>query len=148
MQPTMYLPSSSERKRAITAYLLVGVLFFSGKEDLSVYEYFHYRQAIGWYATTMFFLLMWLFVFWIPLIRVIPFLLILSNLIWMGVLVFMARKGKYATTAPTESRRKRIYADIGSWILHLFDIKKNVYGDIALDNNEQITTLEQTPPQE
>jgi hypothetical protein len=46
MEENVYIPSSSERKRAITAYLLVGLFFFSGKEELTVFEYYHYKQAI------------------------------------------------------------------------------------------------------
>ena len=74
MQENIYLPSSSERKRAITAYLLVGVLFFSGKSDLSVYEYYHFKQAIGRYTATMFFLLVLLFVSIIPFVRILAFI--------------------------------------------------------------------------
>ena len=86
MQENMYLPSSSERKRAITAYLLVGVLFFSGKEDLSVYEYYHFRQAIGRYTATMFFLLVLLFISIIPFVSIlafIPAILVFINLVWI-----------------------------------------------------------------
>lgn len=33
------------------------------------------------------------------------------------------------------------YADIGGWILGIFDVKKRVYGDISLDNAQEIDTL-------
>lgn len=86
MQENIYLPSSSERKRAITAYLLIGVLFFLGKDELSVYEYYHFKQAIGWYTTTMFLLLLLLFISIIPLIRILAFIpgvLTFLNLVWI-----------------------------------------------------------------
>ena len=92
MEENIYLPSSSERKRAITAYLLVGLFFFSGKEELTVFEYYHYKQAIGWYCVLMFSLLLWLIVFWIPVIRWIPFLLVLANLVVAVIFVMKAWK--------------------------------------------------------
>lgn len=131
----MYLPSSVERKRAVMAYLLVGLLFFSTREELSVYEYHHFKQAIGRYTATMFVMLMWLFVFWIPLIKYIPGLLVLANMIWAGILVFSARKGTYTADPLKVPVYKRIYADIGGWILSIFDIKKSVYGDITGENS-------------
>lgn len=134
MPENIYLPSSSERKRAILTYLLVGILFFSGKEDLSVFEWYHFKQAIGRYAATMFFLLLFLFVFWIPFIRVLPGILVLFNLIWWGFLVFLARKWVYVANPLAAPFWKRMYADLWGWILDLFDVKKRVYGDISLDS--------------
>ena len=92
MEENIYLPSSSERKRAITAYLLVGLFFFSGKEELTVFEYYHYKQAIGWYCVLMLTLLMWLIVFWIPVIKWIPFLFVLANLVMAVIFVMKAWK--------------------------------------------------------
>lgn len=144
MQENIYLPSSSERKRAITAYLLVGVLFFSGKEDLSVYEYYHFKQAIGRYSATMFVLLLFLFISIIPFVRIlafIPGILTFLNLIWIGFLVYFAWRGAYVSDMMQAPWRKKIYADIGGRMLNLFDIKKNVYGEIAND-----TSSMQFPP--
>lgn len=133
MSENMYLPSSSERKRVITAYLLVGLFFFSEKEDLSVYEYYHYKQALGRYVATMFFLLLLLFFVWIPILRYIPILLVLANLVMLGVLVFGAWQGQYLKDELQAPVWKRFFADLGGRLLHLFDIKKRVYGDITMD---------------
>jgi uncharacterized membrane protein len=92
MQENIYLPGSSERKRAIMAYLLVGLLFFSGKEELTVFEYYHYKQSIGWYTLTIFSLVLWILVFWIPVLRWIPFILVLFNLIVLFIFIFKAWK--------------------------------------------------------
>ena len=127
MQEQLYLPSSSERKRAITAYLLVGLLFFSSKEELTVYEYFHYIQAIGWYMSTMTLLLFQLMLVWIPLVKWLPFFFVLINLVILLVMVFKAWKGEYAYNLLQEKRWKMFYADLGGWILTIFDIKKRVY---------------------
>lgn len=143
-----YLPSSSERKRVITAYLLMGILFFSGKEELTVYEYYHYKQAIGRYTVTMFLLLGWLLLFWIPLLGWLPFFFVLINLILLVIFIFKARKGQYLANTIQEDKWKSLYADIGGRVLSIFDIKKRVYGDISLDANPQIPeTPTQLPPQ-
>ena len=141
MQEQAYLPSSSERKRAITAYLLIGLFFFSGKEDLTVYEYFHYKQAIGRYMSTMALLLLQLLLVWIPVLKRLPFLFVLANLIILLIIVFKAWKGEYAHNLLQEKRWKMFYADLGGWILGIFDIKKRVYGDISLDSGGEIPTL-------
>ena len=148
MEENIYLPSSSERKRAIVAYLLVGLFFFSGKEELTVFEYYHYKQAIGWYCVLMLSLLMWLIVFWIPVIRWIPFLLVLANLVVAVIFVMKAWKWDYSANVLEKEKWKMIYADIGGRLLGLFDIKKRVYWDInsdtwiSLDNIEEISNNE------
>lgn len=149
MQEQLYLPSSSERKRAITAYLLIGLFFFSGKEDLTVYEYFHYKQAIGRYMSTMALLLFQLMLVWIPVLRWLPFLFVLANLVIVVIFVFGAWKGQYTHNVLQEKRWKMFYADLGGRLLGIFDIKKRVYGDIANDNTtENIPTqTSPTPPE-
>ncbi len=141
MQEQAYLPSSSERKRAITAYLLVGLLFFSSKEELTVYEYFHYKQAIGRYTAMMAFMLLWLLIFWIPVLGWLPFLLVLANLVLVIIFVFKAWKGEYLANVLQEQKWKTLYADIGGRILGIFDVKKRVYGDITMDHSAE--TLDQ-----
>lgn len=143
MQEQLYLPSSSERKRAITAYLLVGLLFFSSKEELTVYEYFHYKQAIGRYTAMMAFMLLWLLIFWIPVLGWLPFLLVLANLVLVILFVFKAWKGEYLANVLQEQKWKTLYADIGGRILGIFDVKKRVYGDISMDHSAE--TLDQPP---
>lgn len=141
MQEQLYLPSSSERKRAITAYLLVGLLFFSSKEELTVYEYFHYKQAIGRYTAMMAFMLLWLLIFWIPVLGWLPFLLVLANLVLVILFVFKAWKGEYLANVLQEQKWKTLYADIGGRILGIFDVKKRIYGDISMDHSAE--TLDQ-----
>ena len=148
MQENVYLPSSSERKRAIVAYLLIGLFFFSGKEELTVYEYYHFKQAIGWYCSTMILLLWWLILIWIPYLRWVPFLFVLANLWIMVYFIWKAWKGDYSANVLQQEKWKTLYADIGGWLLGLFDVKKRVYGDISsdtwisLDNFEEINNVE------
>ena len=41
--------------------------------------------------------------------------------------VMQARRGQYLANLTQENKWKTLYADIGGWILSLFDIKKRVY---------------------
>ncbi len=149
MQENTYMPSSSERKRAIVAYLLIGLFFFSGKEELSVYEYFHYKQAMGWYCTTMILFLAWIILIWIPVLKWLPFLFVLANLVIMVIFIYKAWKGEYSANLLQNEKWKTLYADVWGWLLWLFDIKKRVYWDIAtdtwisLDNFEEMSNLDQ-----
>ena len=149
MQENTYMPSSSERKRAITAYLLIGLFFFSGKEELSVYEYFHYKQAMWRYCATMILLFLLLVTCWIPVLRWLPFILVLANLWVVVYFVYKAWKGDYSANLLQQEKRKTFYADVGGWLLGLFDIKKRVYWDItmdtwiSLDNLEEMSNLDQ-----
>jgi uncharacterized membrane protein len=141
MQENIYLPGSSERKRAIMTYLLVGLLFFSGKEELTVFEYYHYKQSIGWYTLTIFSLVLWILVFWIPVLRWIPFILVLFNLIVLFIFIFKAWKWEYIANVMEEEKRKTFYADLWGRVLWIFEVNKRVYWDISLDNWSQIDNL-------
>lgn len=90
-----YVPSETERKRVVIYYLLVGILFALSNKVLSKYEYFHLKQAIGWWIVFFVVFVISLLVIWLPLIRYIP---LLFQLILMGIWVFFvmqAWQGKY-----------------------------------------------------
>lgn len=92
----------------------------------------------------MFFLLVLLFISIIPFVRIlafIPAILVFINLVWIGILVYFAWKGSYVSNIVQAPLRKRIYADIGGRMLNLFDIKKNVYGEISNDLSSQFPPL-------
>lgn len=107
-----------------------------------MYEYFHYKQAIGWYMSTMALLLFQLMLVWIPILKWLPFLFVLANLVIVVIFVFGAWKGQYTRDVLQEHRWKMFHADLGGRLLGIFDIKKRVYGDIATD-----TTAENLPTQ-
>lgn len=86
-------------------------------------------------------LLLQLLLVWIPVLKRLPFLFVLANLIILLIIVFKAWKGEYAHNLLQEKRWKMFYADLGGWILGIFDIKKRVYGDISLDIGGEIPSL-------
>lgn len=72
-------------------------------------------------------LLFQLMLVWIPLVKWLPFFFVLINLVILLIMVFKAWKGEYAYNLLQEKRWKMFYADLGGWILTIFDIKKRVY---------------------
>ncbi len=43
-----YIPSSSEKKRAVMMYLLLGIILVAtSKSDVSSFEVAHFKQALG-----------------------------------------------------------------------------------------------------
>ena len=54
-------------------------------------------------------------------------------------MVFKAWKGEYAYNLLQEKRWKMFYADLGGWILGIFDIKKRVYWDISSDSSMEFS---------
>lgn len=149
---TAYLPSSSERKRVVMSYLLVGVLFFSQQEDLSIFEYFHYKQSVGWLSFFITSLLLWIvtFVFFsifrlgfISWIFAIP---LFSAIILRWFLIFQGWRGDYLTETTTDKRWKLFFVDFGGWVLGIFGITKNIYGDIELDTVADIAKIQSDIP--
>lgn len=43
-----YIPTSVEIKRVLLMYLLVGIMIQLAKSQLTVYEYWHLKQSLGW----------------------------------------------------------------------------------------------------
>lgn len=87
-----YVPSSVERKKAVLMYFLVGIILALSKERVSVYEFFHLKQALGW--RTIFFICMVfgaIFLFF-PYLWIIPLLLFIVFVIVWGVFLSQARQ--------------------------------------------------------
>ena len=81
-----YIPSETERKRVVVYYFLVGILLALSGKYLSKYEYYHLKQAIGWWV--IFFVVFVISSFFIILpffVSLIPWLVLVSLI---GVWVF------------------------------------------------------------
>jgi len=119
-----YIPSETERKRVIFYYLLVGVLFALSNNHLSKYEYYHLKQAIGWWIVFFLVFVTSFLVIWLPIIRIIPWLIQLF-LIWLWVFfVYQAVNWKYTIEVNWQEKVPfAIFAALGNWLLELFDKK-------------------------
>jgi len=119
----VYIPSSTERKRAVMMYILIGIIAssFNENEQKSGYELFHLKQALWWWA--VFFLLIVttsVFMF-IPMIKYIPLFAVLIMVIFLAIFIKRARDGKYSIL---QENKLSIFAGLGEWISALFEVTK------------------------
>ena len=93
-----YVPSETEIKRVIIYYFLIGILFALSNNHLSKYEYYHLKQAIGWWIVFFLVFVTYMFVIWIPIIRLFRILLILFMLIVLAFFIYQVIQRKYTVT--------------------------------------------------
>ena len=119
-----YVPSETERKRVLVYYFLVGILFALSNDSLSKYEYFHLKQAIGWWIVFFLVFVSSLFLWFIPFLDLIPFLLQLV-LFWIWLFfVKQAWEWKYIVVINWKEKIPLpVFEGIGWWLLELFDKK-------------------------
>ena len=54
-----YMPGSVEKKRAIMMHLFFGIMVSISKKDISEFEYYHLKQASGWWICFPVLCLIW-----------------------------------------------------------------------------------------
>lgn len=125
-QSPLYTPSSAEKKRSVLMYLLLGIIVSLQKSELSVFEYFHLRQALGWWLIFVAYLVPFVLVLILPIFGLIVWLLMIALLSVWWLFIKQARDGKYAQTV--EMSMLPIFVWLGSRILTIFDITFVVTG--------------------
>ncbi len=90
-----YVPSSIERKKSILMYFFVGIVAALMKEKVSVYEFFHLRQALGWRSLFFIFMVVGIVLMFVPYLWVIPLMIFLSFFIVWCIFTMQAWKGQY-----------------------------------------------------
>lgn len=115
-----YVPSSVERKKALLMYFFVGIVVALSKETISVYEFFHLKQALG--RWTVFFICMVvgiIFVF-VPYLWVVPVVLFLFFMVIWVLFVKQAREGSF--TIQQDKVLMPFFGWIGGWIVAIFEL--------------------------
>lgn len=136
----LYVPSSLEKKRAILMYLFFGIMIFIGRKEMSIFEYFHLRQALWWSVLFILFLILSLVLFFLPVIRYL-WLLIILIIVFMWILfVLDAWKGRY-NVIWWEKSPLALFIWIGEWIINLFELQIKIY-PTQNDNLKEISSLE------
>ncbi len=136
----LYVPSSLEKKRAILMYLFFGIMIFIGRKEMSIFEYFHLRQALWWSVLFILFLILSLVLFFLPLIKYL-WLLIILIIVFMRILfVLDAWKGRY-NVIWWEKSVLALFIWIGEWIINLFELQIKIY-PTQNDNLKEISSLE------
>ncbi len=117
----VYVPSSVEKKRALIMYFLFGIMIVIADKKTNDFEYFHLKQAIWWWISFMVFLVVSLFILFLPLIKYVGILLLL---VLMGIFVILAKQawdGKYHPDL--KGYPLAIFPSLWTWLLSLFEIK-------------------------
>lgn len=122
-----YVPSETEMKRVIMYYFLLWILFALSSNHLSKYEYYHLKQAIGWWIVFFLVFVIYMFVIWIPLIRWIPVLMMVLLLGILAFFIYQVVQRKYTVVINNKEKVPlAIFAWIWNWLLELFDKKFEV----------------------
>ena len=115
-----YVPSSIERKKALLMYFFVGIVAALAKKEISIYEFFHLKQALG--RRMLFFIfLMWSVIFiFIPWMFVIPVFIFLCFMIVWFIFVKQSREGKYVVN--DDKILMPIFAWLWWWVVSIFEL--------------------------
>jgi uncharacterized membrane protein len=92
----VYVPSSTEKKRAVMMYLLIGIIVVAfNNQKKSDFEHFHLKQSLGWRAVFLLLVVVTSVFMFIPLIRYIPIFVVVIMVVFLAIFIKRARDGKY-----------------------------------------------------
>lgn len=96
--PVLYAPSSAEKKKGVLMYLFLGIMVSLQTPQMSVFEYFHLRQALGWWLVFVVYLIPCILLLILPWIGVVAWFFMILLLVMGGVFAKQAWEGKYRET--------------------------------------------------
>lgn len=117
-----YIPSSIERKKAISMYFFVWILIWLTTKNLSIFERFHIKQSIWWWLIFISLFIISAFIYFVPYIWYFP-MLIFAILFWIWwYLIHQAWKWEYIM------KNKKIFMPvfywIWGWLIEMFEIEE------------------------
>ncbi len=120
-----YIPWSSEKKRAVLMYFFLWIVLIPvGKKSMNVFEYAHFKQAIGWWALFFLVVMTNIVLLFIPILKWLSIFLIL---IVLGVLAFFIKQsldGEYYVLK--QESPLFVFQGLGEWVINLFDLELDV----------------------
>lgn len=118
----VYIPSSTEKKRAVMMYLLIGIIVVAfNNQKKSDFEQFHLKQSLWWRAVFLLLVVVTSIFMFIPLIRYLPILIVLIMVAFLAIFIKRARDGKYSIS---QENKLAIFLGLGQWIMTLFEVDK------------------------
>ncbi len=116
-----YVPSSVERKKAVLMYFFVGIVLALAKEKVSVYEFFHLKQALGrWMVFFVVMIVAVIFIF-IPYLWVLPILVFLMFLvIWV---LFLKQAYEWRYVVDNDKQLFPFYASLWWRVVNIFEME-------------------------
>lgn len=134
----LYVPNSSEKKRAIMMYLFFGIMVWISKKEMDPFEYFHLKQASGRRIFFFLVLIIAIVMMFLPLVKYIVFVPLLVMVIARGIFMKQAWDGKYSQDIKQSAIN--IFAAIGWWLLNLFEI------EVKMPNLSSVVEIPQSTP--
>jgi len=133
-----YIPWSAEKKKWVMMYAWIGLLLSLSKSDMSGFEYFHLRQALGRWLVFMLVVLVSVVLLFLPIIWFIGRLVIVAML----VVVWLYIKQAWDGIAYDTVEQAQIPLFVGVWgrLLQIFDMTIHIqWEDLPEQNNESNT---------
>ncbi|HBB04892.1 TPA: hypothetical protein DCZ39_08695 [Patescibacteria group bacterium] len=118
----VYIPSSTEKKRAVMMYLLIGIIVTAfNNQKKTDFEQFHLKQSLGWWAIFLLLIVVTSIFMFIPFIKYIPIIVVLVMVAFLAIFTKSARDGKYSID---QKNKLAIFVGLGEWIMTLFEVNK------------------------
>lgn len=133
---SQYIPGSTEKKKCVMMYLLLGIVLSMSREDMSRFEYFHLRQSIGWWMLFVVLLLAAVVFLLLPIIWFVGWLLICGMLVFWGLFVKQARDGKYRDVV--DQAMMPLFLGVWWWVLQMFDMNIRIQWEEDAQSDEQV----------
>jgi len=115
-----YIPWSAEKKKWVMMYLWIGLLLSLSKTDMSRFEYFHVRQALGRWLVFMLVVLVSTVLLFLPLIWFLGRLAIVAMLMVAWLYIKQAWDG--IAYDMVENAQIPLFVGIWGRLLQVFDI--------------------------
>ena len=109
-----YMPSSSEKKRAVMMYLFFGIMVYLSKKDVTVFEYYHLKQASWRWILFLLVLVLDIVLLFIPVLKILWLLPLIALVAIWAIAVKQARDWKYSDWTKTS------FMDFFAWIWNRF----------------------------
>lgn len=142
----VYIPSGTEKKRAVMMYLLIGIIVVAlNNQKKNAFELFHLKQSLGWRSVFLLLMIVSAIFIFLPIIKYLPVFIILIMLIFLGICIKHARDGKYTIA---EENKLSIFVNLGGWIMDLFEVKQETKELFQQENIQEVKTEIQKESQE
>ena len=120
---TKYVPSSSDKKRAVMMYLFLGVMVWLSKKNINSFEYYHMKQATGRWILFLLILVLDVVLLFIPVIKYLWLIPLIVMIVAWGISVKQSRDGKYFIDK--KDSPLALFSWVWGWFLDLFEIEIN-----------------------
>ena len=101
-------------------YFFVGIVVALSQEKVSPYEFFHLKQALGWWMLFFISMMIGIIFIFIPYLWIIPVVLFLLYLVVWIIFLKQAWEGKY--TLGEDKVLLPVFAGLGERIVSIFEI--------------------------